>query len=543
MPPRIAAGDVLTVEPELTGTPRFARHVAKATTEFVPYLWGALATLVSAEVALVARPYLELADIIMLHLIGVVVIATRFDMAVSVFTAVASVLAFDFVFVPPEFVLSLPDVKSVITCGGMLTVAVVISGLTTRARRFELTARSREARTALQYELCRELVEARGAEELMAVTVRRFEEFLGQRVALLVPDAAGTLRVVDARGSIWLSHAEVERATLAWRRGPNPTGLAGRHARSAGAPLTHFLFLSGASTPLGLLAVRGPAALFADATEREFFEVCGHQAALAIERAGLAEKAASAELAAKREHVHNALLRSISHDFRTPLAAIVGAGMSLSDYGSALAPDARALLERTIVEQGQRLHRLLTNVLSATRLDGGELRLEKTPCSLDEIVESALRHLGEAASKRPINVSLPFELPLVDIDPLLFEQLVVNVLENALRYAPEDEPIEIAARCDGTHVLLSIADRGPGIAPGDAERVFEKFYRGPFAAQGDGGLGLGLTICQAVAQVHGGRIDAVNRAGGGLCVTTALPRALERTYPSSPLDAAQAREP
>jgi len=525
MPVRAFAGSALTVARAPAFTPAFRSLASKVACSVPAYLWGALAALVSTEVALVTRSYLQLADTIMLYLIGVVVVATRFDLAVSIFTAVVSVLTFDFVFVPPEFSLSIPDVKSAITCAGMLGVAVVVSALTTRAQRFERSARLRERRTSLLYELSRDLAEANDVERLVATAVRHFEELLGHRVALLVPNAGGKLTPVDALGPIWLSHGELARAADVFRV---DLGLEAWTPQTSARPSsddsrTHFLFLTGTSAPFGLLAVRGPAVLFSDVAEREFFEVCAHQAALALERADLAEKAAAAERAAEREQVRNALLRSISHDFRTPLAALMGAGLSLRDYGSELEPDARAVLERTIVEQGQRLHRLLTNVLSATRLDGGELGLDRAPCSLDEIVESALRHLGEPLLLRDVTVLLPHELPLVAADAVLLEQLIVNVVENALRYSPREARIEIAAHVGDDCVALDISDRGPGVAPGDETRVFEKFYRGASAKADDGGMGLGLTICRAIAEAHGGTIEAANRPGGGLCVTTMLP--------------------
>jgi two-component system sensor histidine kinase KdpD len=533
MSPRTCAGDAVALEIQTETQTGLTRGQARLSGQILAYLWGAIAVLLSTELALVASRYLELADIIMLHLIGVVVIATRFDVAVSVFTAIASVLAFDFFFVPPVFTFTLPDVKSVITCAGMLVVAVVISGLTTRARRFERAARSRETRAALLYELSRELVEASTPSELTTVAVSHFERLLGTRVALLVPHGhGGKLTLADTLEPVWLSQAELARADEIWRRGKDPPWLE-RLVRFTTTPVTHYFFLTGAGAPLGLLVVRGPGVLFADAAERDFFDVCTHQAALALERAEFAAKAAAAELAAHREHVQNTLLRSISHDFRTPLAAIVGAGMSLADYDPTLDPEARATLERTIVEQGQRLNRLLTNVLSVTRLDHGELRLDRLPCSLDEIVESALRHLAQAASKRRVNVNIPFDLPLVDVDALLFEQLVLNVVENAFRYSPRELEVDIAARAEDDRVVLEVSDRGPGVSPGDEQRMFERFYRGAAASASDGGLGLGLTICQAVAQAHGGSIRARNRPAGGLCVTTTLPRAADRFYPSA----------
>jgi two-component system sensor histidine kinase KdpD len=539
MAPKVLAGDGLAIA-NTAQLQALGSTSVRLRQRLIPYVWGALTALLSTEIALTASRYLQLADIIMLHLIGVVLIATRFDLRVSIFTAILSVLAFDYVFVPPAFVFNMPDVKSAITCAGMLVVAVVISGLTTRAGRFELAARSREAKTSLLYELGRELAGTLDTRSLLDVTTRHCERLLGQRVAVLVPDEkSGALNLGDVLAPAWLSQAELDHAQAIWEGAAGSPSL----VRSSGAPVTHFFFLTGAGSPFGLLVVRGPTELFSDASEREFFEVCAHQAAIALERADLAEKAAAAELAAKREHVHNALLRSISHDFRTPLAAIVGAGMSLLDYDAELEPDARRSLEHIIVEQGRRLNRLLTNVLSATRLEHGELTLERSACAIEEIVEGAFQHLGDVVNQRRFDVKLPLEVPLIDVDAGLVEQLVVNVVENALRYSPSGAPIEIGAVVEGEFVRFSVSDRGPGLAPGDDRRIFEKFYRGAAATSTDGGMGLGLTICQAIVHAHGGTISARNREGGGLTVTATLPSAAEREIPVAFRTTRRAEEP
>jgi K+-sensing histidine kinase KdpD len=247
----------------------------------------------------------------------------------------------------------------------------------------------------------------------------------------------------------------------------------------------------------------------------------------------LARDAEHAAVRAATEEMRSSLLSAVSHDLRTPLAAITGAATTLRDEGALVDGGQRRELLHTICEEADRLERLVRNLLDMTRLESGALTVKREWIPLEEIDGSALNRL---------DTSLPPELPLVSVDPVLFEQLFVNLLENAAKHTPAGSPLAIAARAEGDVLTIEVADRGPGLAAGDEARVFEKFFRGQQA--GAQGAGLGLAICRGIVDAHGGRIAAANRPGGGALFRVTLP--LSGQPPSAPPDLNEApatREP
>jgi two-component system sensor histidine kinase KdpD len=255
--------------------------------------------------------------------------------------------------------------------------------------------------------------------------------------------------------------------------------------------------------------------------ERDLLEAFTRQGALALERALLVDEREAAALRARSEELRSALLSTVSHDLRTPLAAITGAASALrEDLGEADAAQRRELLE-TIIEESARLEKLLANLLEMTRLESAGLEIKREWVPIEEIVGAALERLSPQLAGREVRTDLPHELPLVAADPMLLEQLVVNLVENATKYTPAGSPIEIRARPEGGSLALEVADRGPGFAPGAELRAFEKFYRGTHV--GIPGAGLGLAIARAIAQLHGGSLVAENRPGGGAVLRLLLP--------------------
>jgi two-component system sensor histidine kinase KdpD len=250
-------------------------------------------------------------------------------------------------------------------------------------------------------------------------------------------------------------------------------------------------------------------------------ETFANQTALAIERMQFAEKAQRAEFQAEAERLRNSLLSSVSHDLRTPLATIIGASSSLLDDGEHLDRPTRRDLVGSIQQEAEHLDRLVDNLLEMTRLESGAVTIHKEQQPLDGILGAALKRLEMALRDRPVNVHFPIDLPLVPIDAQLIEQLFLNLLHNAVRYTPPGSPLEISASVAGGAVVVEVADRGPGFAPGDEHRIFDKFYRGRPA--GVHGVGLGLAICRAIVEVHGGTISAANRPGGGAVFRFTLP--------------------
>lgn len=242
-------------------------------------------------------------------------------------------------------------------------------------------------------------------------------------------------------------------------------------------------------------------------------------AAVEAERARLAEEARAAAVEAQAEKLRSTLLSSVSHDLRTPLAAITGAATTLRDDRGGLDPGQREEMVATICEEAERMERLIANLLDMTRLESGAVTVRREWVPLEEIVGSALTRLDARLAGRAVEVALPEDLPLVSVDPVLLEQLFFNVLENATRHTPAGTPLALAARArDDGGVEVTLSDRGPGLPPGAEARVFERFFH-----LGSGGVGLGLAIARGVAEAHGGSLSAQQREGGGTRFVLTLP--------------------
>jgi two-component system sensor histidine kinase KdpD len=250
-------------------------------------------------------------------------------------------------------------------------------------------------------------------------------------------------------------------------------------------------------------------------------EAFASQTALALEVDRLQEEARKAQVQIESERLRNSLLSLVSHDLRTPLAAIIGSVSGLIELGTILDPTVSRELLQNIYSEAERLSRLVNNLLQATRLEAG-IELRKELCALEEVVEVALRRLAESLNQRPVVTDVPANLPMVPMDGILLEQVMLNLLDNALRYTPAGTPIEVSASLQNGSVLVAVADRGPGLLPEDLNKVFEKFYRGQDRSE-QSGAGLGLAICRGIVEAHGGRIWAENHPGGGALFRFTLP--------------------
>jgi len=257
--------------------------------------------------------------------------------------------------------------------------------------------------------------------------------------------------------------------------------------------------------------------------QRQTFDSFVHQAALAIERAILAEQARQAELSQATEKLHASLLNSISHDLRTPLVSITGALSSLREKSLILEQEAQESLLETAYEEAERLNQLVGNLLNMTRIEAGAIRIKKEPCDIQDVIGASLEQLGERIARRQVKVNLPPDLRLIALDSAIFEQALVNLLDNAVKYSPPDTLIDINVSQAQLAVKIEICDRGIGIPAEDLERVFDKFYRVQ-RPENVSGTGLGLPICKGIVEAHGGTVRAENRLGGGTIFTITLPK-------------------
>jgi two-component system, OmpR family, sensor histidine kinase KdpD len=484
------------------------------------YVWSLAAVLACTLVGRVMTPAFELVNVAMVYLLAVVLIAFRFGRGPAVLTSVFGVASFDFFFVPPQLSFAVSDIQYLLTFVIMLAVALVISSLASSVRLQANVAGHRERRTALLYAMTRELAATRGEQNMARVAVRHVSEVFDSQVAVLLPDASA--RVHHPRGeSIAGSLHGADLGVAQWVQDHGePAGLGTNTLPGAEAL---YLPLRGAHASLGVLAVLPANARRVLLPEQfHLLETFAAQVALGLERAQLAGEAQRAQVNAETEGLRNALLASISHDLRTPLAVISGASSSLAERGERLSIEERAALARSIFEQSQQMGQLVANVLEMTRLEAGAIALNRDWHALGEIAGAVLRRLRQPLAAHPVALSLPDDLPLARVDATLIEQVFANLLENAAKYTPAGTAITLRAERSEGGLLMSVEDAGPGLPPGDPEKLFAKFQRG--AAEGAiGGAGLGLAICRAIVRLHGGRIWAERPAGGGAAFRFTLP--------------------
>ncbi len=455
-------------------------------------------------------PYFERLDIAMVYILGVVFTSSRTSKWPSLFATVLSVAAFDFFFVPPFYTFAVSDVRFFITFLVMFIVSFVISRLTIRVRQQAEAARLRERRTAGLYSLSRELVRERGATRLSEIAMKQMGEMFDSQVAILLPDDQNHL-VPAAQAPAAFVPDQQELSVAQWvyeHRQP-----AGRGTDTLPGAKALYLPLVAAAGPIGVVGLHPNSDT--DGFEPEQFhylEAFANQTAIAIERSFLGEATQRALLKAETESLRNTLLSAISHDLRTPLAAITGAASTLMQRDVLIDQVGRMDLVQTIHEEADHLNRIIKNVLDMTRLESGTIQLNKEWQPLEEVVGAVIDRLGDRLKDHPLTVKLPGNLPLIPFDGLLLEQVFVNLFDNAIKYTPAGTPLELSAEESFYTVTVSLADRGPGIPAGEEERIFEKFVRG--SASG-GGVGLGLAICRTIINAHGGKIWAENRPDGG----------------------------
>ncbi len=494
------------------------------------YLLAIVVVAVTSAVAVAARSLLHVPDVEMLFLLGVMVVALTTGRRASILAAALSVIAYDFFVVPPPYTLDVSDARYFLTFAMMLAMGLVIGTLTQRLREQEHAALAREQRTSALYALSRSLGAAVDAAGVAEAAVRAVAEGFRGEVVFLAPaegDRLAPLAAVPAAAS--LDAGELAVAGWALEHG-RPAGRGADALVDAGVlcvPLRTW------GDVLAVVAVRLPAGRRLADDQRELLEALGRQAALALDRVRLADEARRAALRAKAEELRSGLLSSVSHDLRTPLAAITGAGTLLLESDGA-DPALRRELTTTVVEEAERLERLVANLLDMTRLDSGVVEPRREWVPLDEVVGAALNRLERALAGRPVRTDLAPDVPLLSIDPVLLEQLFVNLLENAVRYTPPGTEIAIRAAREGDALTVEVTDRGPGIPAGQEERVFERFHRVP--RPGVRGVGLGLPIARAIAQAHGGRLTASNRPEGGAAFRLTLPLLEPPASPPEPPD-------
>ncbi len=487
------------------------------------YALGILLVLVAAGISALIRPFISPTNLVMVFLLAVVTTAAFLGRGPSILVSFLSVLMFDFFFVPPFFTFVVSDTEYLLTFIGLFGVGLVISELTARVRDRAEVAHRRETETATLYALSRDLSIAEGLEEIVRSVTVNIGQTFGREIVIFLPerDENERLKSYTPNPNFALDENELAVAVWSFRHGQP----AGRGTDTLTASDARYIPLKTSNGVVGVLGVKPKNQDdYLTTDQRRLLETFASQAALAIERARLAEQAQYAQLLQATERLQAALLNSISHDLRTPLVSVTGALSSLAEDGPGMDEDIRRSLIETALEEADRMNRLVGNLLNMTRLEAGALQVVQQPGDIQDAIGTALENLDRRAAGRQISVIVPENTPLVPMDFVLIVQVLVNLIDNSLKYSPADKPIEILVRPMDGEIQVQVNDRGMGIPPDDLEHIFEKFYRVQRgAAQGISGTGLGLSICKGIVEAHGGRIWAENRHDGGTIISFTLP--------------------
>jgi two-component system sensor histidine kinase KdpD len=485
------------------------------------YLWGVGTTLISTAVALPIATHLDLINIVMIYMLGAAAAGLWLGRGPSALAAVANIVAFDYFFVPPRFSFLVVETGYLVTFAVMLLVALIIANLMIAVREQTEAAGAREHHTAVLYSISRELAVTRDAPSMARIAVRRIGEELHCSALILLCADDGQLNPVPI-ATFGASAPTVDLTAAQWVAAHRQRAGLGTPDFPAASAL--YFPLSGAHDAIGVLAVeRAEPGANLLPEQQQLLEALAGQLASALERAKLTEIAHAAHVAAERAAMRNTLLASISHDLRTPLSAIAGAGSIVAQSDFALDIYRRVTLGRLIEDKARDMSELLSNVLELVRLESGADVLNRDWHSVADMVGLAISRHEMRLSGWQIVTALPEELPLLSVDATLFVQMIGNLLENAVKYTPPETIIRISAGIlDGTKVQLVVEDNGPGWPTDQPERLFDKFSRGRIESNA-GGVGIGLTICKAVVRLHQGEIRAAASREGGARIEIELP--------------------
>jgi two-component system sensor histidine kinase KdpD len=467
--------------------------------------------------------FLSAINMIMLYLLAVVVAALRLGFRPALLTAILGVLAFDFFFIAPFFSFAVADTQYLITFAGLFIVGAIISTLVARARRQTETIRVREAQTTTIYALSRDLASAVGLSDILNAVIRHVSETIDAQIAILLPEGESLNLRASSRG---FSLGEKEKSVALWtfRNGQ----MAGRGTDTLSSAELLYIPLQTGGRAVGVMGMKLKNSAEGLAPDRHrLLEAFSSQAALAIERAYLAQKAEQAQLLQATEKLERSLLNSISHDLRTPLSSITGALSSLRDEWNFLDVEPRRELMELAWEEAGRMDRFVSNLLDITRLEAGALKLKKELYDVQDLLGSCLGSLEPRLKERKIKIDIPANLPLIPMDSVLMAQVLINLLDNALKYSPPDGTIEVAARIRENWLEVEVVDQGPGIPKEYITQVFNKFFR-LSRAEGVSGTGLGLAISKGIVEAHEGKIWAENRPEGGSKIVFTLPLTITR---------------
>lgn len=506
-------------EPVSTGV-----RAAQAASRFKPkyYLFSTLFVALAVILGTLLDQTLNVQNLALVFLMGVLASAVRGGLGPGLYASVLGALAFNFFFLEPRYTLTIRDPESVVALLFFLGTALVASNLTAAVQRQAIAARQRARTTEDLYLFSKKLAGTGTLDDVLWATAYQIASMLKVRVVILLPED-GTIAVrAGYPPDDTLVDADIAAARWAWEH-DRP---AGRAADTLPGAKRLYLPLRTGRGAIGVVGLdndrQGP---LLTPEQQRLFDALADQAALAIERIHLVADVDKARLAAETDKLRTALLTSISHDLKTPLAAILGSAGTIKDFGDNLDGRAKGELIATIIEEAERLNRFIANLLDMTRIESGAMQPNAAPHFVGDIVGSALARAVKIVGSHRVEVDIPDHLPMVKVDPVLLEQVLFNIMDNAAKYAPEGTVIAIQATAQDAFVRIAILDEGPGIPEGDFDRIFDSFYRVRKIDHVKAGTGLGLSICRGFVEAMGGTITAAKRRDRqGAVFTITLPK-------------------
>ena len=522
----IIAGEEIAGEPLPKKTVRTAERPEPFDPK--PYIFALLGVGAAVGVSELLWPWIGVQNTDLVFLTAIVAIAVRFGLWPSLLASVASALCYNFFFTEPYYTFSIADPRNVIAVVFFTIVAIVVSNVAARARTLAVTAMARARTTESLYVFSRKLAGVGTLDDLLWATAYQTALMLKVRVVLLLPDKGSIAVKAGYPPEDVLDKADLAAANWAWEH-DRP---AGRGSDTLPGAKRLFLPMRTGRGAIGVVGIDSdkPGPLLTP-DQRRLLDALIDQAALAIERVHLVDDLDQAKRRVEADRLRAALLTSISHDLKTPLAAIVGAAGALKDLSPQLDDKAKADLVATILDESERLNRFIANLLDMTKLEAGSIKPNMARHDVGEIVGSVLERARKILARHTVEIEIAGGLPMLELDPVLFEQVLFNLLDNAAKYAPPETTIRIESWQEGETVKLEVIDEGTGIPPEEVELVFEKFHRASKGDQVRAGTGLGLAISRGFIEAMGGTIDAANRSdrsGAVFTINLPVPKASER---------------
>jgi len=462
-------------------------------------------------------PYVRASNLIMVYLLSVCLVALFGELGPSIIATVLGVLAYNFFFIPPYYSFALGDIRAIFTLFFMLILSAIISYLAAITHKQAKVAQLIEKNTATLHSLSRQLASTRGIDKLLITAVRYLTEVFSSEVIIFLPENGQLIRRQSSH-STQLSEKEHGVALWVYNLGQ----VAGLGTDTLPFADSLYIPLLTSQGTLGVIRLRPfqEHQLFTP-EKMHLLEACASQIALALEVDRLHEQTKNTELETETNRIRNTLLQAVSHDLRTPLVAIMGAASTLIEMPDELDSRNIVKLGNEIYLESEQLNRLINNLLEIFYLESNDVQLQKKPIALHDIIQAVLSVSNKKLGDKHLTLQIPDDL-IVPVDSTLLQEVLLNLLDNAIKFSPSGTNINITAKTDNNTVVVSVEDQGPGIVPDEENKLFEKYYRGRQLTT-ERGLGLGLAICRIVIAAHGGKIWAENRPEGGAAFRFTLP--------------------